>query len=204
MLDGEMTMGSRQDGKECHLAPAGDLKTQTVAGKAFPADYAQYRIQGHVPQAHAGRHQRIPVKVSADSMLGDIKVAVDGTMEYEGLYRVKLTLTPQKKLNCSQSDWLGAGCPTTRALMRFVGEDFQDLSGHGLVPAGQGVLYASTTLTRGKQVSASVRAVHLPGQLQPRPVVDGGKLRRLECGRQYPAGPTGTQGQQALPANFDW
>lgn len=166
VLGGPMRLTAIVDGKDIAARGSAPPAVRLVAGEKFPDGFERYELAaGTCPVA--GKDFALETtpgyaaEVEARSALGPLDLTVSGRMDYDGLYRVTMTLHPRQTVRVD-SMTLTAPLSADATLYRF--SRALDMNCLGAVPAGDGVLEKSSNLPPHPALAGTFVPVAFAGQ----------------------------------------
>lgn len=144
MLGGPIRLEATSEGRSLPVR-FGPPAIELVPGKKFPEEFDRYQFQATSPVPKLEPAAGYQAKVSSTGEIGGLQARVAGTLEFEGLYRVTLTLDAEKPVKLDSLDLV---IPLNSAFntMRFTRQ--YGTAGAGKVPDGDGVLFSSSQMPK--------------------------------------------------------
>lgn len=144
MLGGPIRLEARADGKILPIE-FGPPEISLIPGKKFPESFDQYMFQATSPIPELEPTEGYQAEVSSTGRMDGLQVKVAGRMEFEGLYRVDLTLDASKPVAVDAFDLV---IPLNNAFNTMKFTRNYGLDGSGAVPDGDGVLFSSAEMPK--------------------------------------------------------
>ena len=144
MLGGAIRLEATAEGRSVPVR-FGPPVIELVPGKKFPEEFDRYQFQATSPIPTLEPAAGYQAKVSSAGEIGGLKARVDGTLEFEGLYRVTLTLDADKPVKLDSLDLV---IPLNNAFNTMKFTRVVSTAGAGKVPEGDGVLFGSAQMPK--------------------------------------------------------
>jgi hypothetical protein len=166
VLGGPMRLTGVVDGKEVAAQGAKPPKVTLIPGEKFPADFAKYELANNACPV-AGKDFQLEktdgyaAEIEAQSELGPVAVSVKSRLDYDGLYKVNLTLTPRQAVTV---DSLTLTVPIANSANLYRFSRYLDMNCLGTIPEGDGVLQKSSNLPVHPALTGSFAPVVFAGQ----------------------------------------
>ncbi len=146
VLGGAATLSGSVDGKAASLASAGTARIDLVPGHRFPAELTRHEWVDATSPVPGQDIELEPVdgyqaRIHGHGTVGALPIAVEGTLDYDGLYTIALTLGGE---NPVQVDSLTLTIPISERATLYRFNRTYGFEGTGRIPDGEGVLYSSS------------------------------------------------------------
>ncbi len=166
VLGGPMRLNGVVDGQAVEAVSSKQPRIRLVSGKKFPAEFARYELATNACPV-AGKDFKLEktrgyaAEIEAQSKLGSLSVQAHARLDYDGLYKVRLTLAPK---GAAKVDSLTLTVPIADSANLYRFSRMLDVNCLGRIPDGDGVLQKSSNLPAHPALAGTFVPVVFAGQ----------------------------------------